>query len=412
MSSSKFLENTQTLVDRAAKLLELPPDVTKQLKTPHREVRVELNIRMDDGTIGTFIGFRVQHDDSRGPFKGGLRYHHHVDALEVTALASLMTWKTAVAGVPFGGAKGGIQVDARKLSEGELQRLTRRFIDGIHDIIGATTDIPAPDVNTNGQVMAWIFDQYTKYHGYQPGVVTGKPVSLRGSEGRTQATGRGAVFATEEILAHHGEDLKGKTVVIQGFGNVGSWAAHDYAAKGAKIIAISDITGGYVNQDGIDVAAAMAHLEEHRSLEGFTGADKVDGDSVLTMKCDILVPAALGGVLTKDNADAVQARYIIEGANGPTDPEADEVFDAKGIHVVPDIYANCGGVTVSYFEWSQNMQHFYWDEERVNAELHKVMKKGFANLLATSNKHKCNLRTAAFVLGVERVRAATALRGL
>ncbi len=412
MSSSKFLENTQLYVDRAAAHLKLTPDVTKQLKTPHREVRVELNIRMDDGTIGTFIGFRVQHDDARGPFKGGLRYHHHVDAMEVTALASLMTWKTAVAGVPFGGAKGGIQVDASKLSQAELQRLTRRFIDGIHDIIGATTDIPAPDVNTNGQVMAWIFDQYAKYHGYQPGVVTGKPLSLRGSEGRTQATGRGVVYASEEILAHHGEELKGKTIVIQGFGNVGSWAGHDYVANGAKVIAISDITGGYVNREGINIAAAMAHCEKNRTLEGFSGAEKVDGNSVLTMKCDILVPAALGGVLTADNAEDVQARYIVEGANGPTDPEADEVFDRKGIHVVPDIYANCGGVTVSYFEWSQNMQHFYWEEDRVNTELRKVMKKGFANLLQVQNTHKCNLRMAAFILGVMRVREATEMRGL
>ncbi len=412
MSSSKFLANTQYYVDNAAKLLDLPADVTTQLKTPHREVRVELNIRMDDGSIGTFIGFRVQHDDARGPFKGGLRYHHHVDSAEVTALASLMRWKTAVAGVPFGGAKGGIQVEARKLSASETQRVTRRFIDGIHDIIGATTDIPAPDVNTNGQVMAWIFDQYSKYHGYEPGVVTGKPVSLGGSEGRTQATGRGCVYATEEILAANDDQLEGKRICIQGFGNVGSWAAHDYVAKGATIIAISDITGGYVNKEGIDVAAAIKWAEEHRSLEGFPGAEHVDGEVILTMDCDILVPAALGGVLTKDNAADVRAKYIIEGANGPTDPEADDIFDKKGVIVVPDIYANCGGVTVSYFEWSQNMQHFYWEEERVNQELRKVMTKAFTHLQTTAKKHRCNLRTAAFVLGVGRVEAATRLRGL
>ncbi|MCB9601949.1 MAG: glutamate dehydrogenase [Sandaracinus sp.] len=410
--STKFLEATKYYVESAAKLLGLPADETKQLETPHREVRVELNIRMDDGTIGTFIGFRVQHDDARGPFKGGIRYHHHVDSEEVTALASLMTWKTAVAGVPFGGAKGGIQVDASKLSEGEKQQLTRRFIDGIHDIIGATKDIPAPDVNTNGQVMAWIFDQYAKYHGYQPGVVTGKPVTLGGSEGREQATGRGAVFATEELLASVGEGLAGKRIAIQGFGNVGTWAAHDYAAKGAKITAISDITGGYVNDEGIDVAAAIAHVKQHRSLAGFTGADKVDGSLVLVHDCDILVPAALSGVLTKENAGDVRAKWIIEGANGPTDPEADAILEKKGVLVIPDIYANCGGVTVSYFEWSQNMQHYYWDEEQVNQALHKVMRRGFATLTEARKKHECSFRKAAFVVGLGRVAEATRMRGL
>ncbi len=410
--SKKFLANTLRYVEGAARILDLPSDDLKQLQTPHREVRVELNIRLDDGTIGTFIGFRVQHDDARGPFKGGLRYHHHVDADEVTALASLMTWKTAVAGVPFGGAKGGIQVDAGTLSHGEKQRLTRRFIDGIHDIIGATKDIPAPDVNTDGQVMAWIFDQYTKYHGYEPGVVTGKPVPLGGSEGRIQATGRGCVYAAEEILADHGETLDGKTVCIQGFGNVGSWAAHDFSIKGARVVGISDITGAYLNDAGIDVKAAIAHVATHRSLEGFSGGDKVGGEALLTKPCDILVPAALSGVLTADNASDVACRYIIEGANGPTDPEADAVFEKKGIIVVPDIYANCGGVTVSYFEWSQNMQHFYWDEDRVNRELRRVMARGFADLRATANKHRCSLRTAAFVLGLSRVHTATKLRGL
>ncbi len=410
--SEKFLANTLQYVERAAKLLDLPSDDLLQLQTPHREVRVELNIRRDDGSIGTFIGFRVQHDDARGPFKGGLRYHPHVDAAEVTALASLMTWKTAVAGVPFGGAKGGVQVDAASLSPGEKQRLTRRFIDGIHDIIGATKDIPAPDVNTNGQVMAWIFDQYTKYHGYEPGVVTGKPVSLGGSEGRAQATGRGCVYATEELLADRGEALAGKTVCIQGFGNVGSWAARDFAAKGARVIGISDITGAYIADEGIDVNAAVAHVTAHQSLEGFPGGEHLPGDTLLTKPCDILVPAALSGVLTKDNAAEVACRYIVEGANGPTDPEADAILAKKGIVVVPDIYANCGGVTVSYFEWSQNMQHFYWDEARVNQELRRVMARGFADLRATANKHRCSLRTAAFVLGLGRVHGATKLRGL
>ncbi|MAQ15885.1 MAG: glutamate dehydrogenase [Sandaracinus sp.] len=410
--SGDFLENTQYYVDKAAKALDLRADVTKQLKTPHREVRVELNIQMDDGSVGTFIGFRVQHDDARGPFKGGLRYHHHVDAEEVTALASLMTWKTAVAGVPFGGAKGGIAVEASKLSQGETQRLTRRFIDGIHDIIGATTDIPAPDVNTNGQVMAWIFDQYSKYHGYEPGVVTGKPVALGGSVGREAATGRGVVYATQELLHTLGMKIDEQRVVIQGFGNVGTWAARDFVEAGAKVVGIADISGGYVNDEGIDISAAIEHVAKNRTLEGFGGGKHVDGDALLAHDCDILVPAALGGVLTKENADDVRAKIIVEGANGPTTPEADEIFAKKGVHVIPDIYANCGGVTVSYFEWSQNMQHFYWELERVNTELQRVMKRAYANLNETRAKHECTLREAAFILGVGRVKEATEMRGL
>ena len=410
--SQGFLENTQYYVDRASKMLDLRTDVTKQLKTPHREVRVELNIEMDDGSIGTFIGFRVQHDNARGPFKGGLRYHHHVDAEEVTALASLMTWKTAVAGVPYGGAKGGIAVDAQSISAAETQRLTRRFIDGIHDIIGATSDIPAPDVNTNGQVMAWIFDQYSKYHGYEPGVVTGKPVALGGSIGREAATGRGVVYATQQLLQTLEKPLKGQRIIIQGFGNVGSWAARDFIDHGAKVTGIADISGGYVNAEGIDIHAALAHLEKNQTLEGFQGADAVTGEEILVADCDILVPAALGGVLTKDNADDIRAKIIVEGANGPTTPEADEIFAKREVHVLPDIYANCGGVTVSYFEWSQNMQHFYWNLERVNKELHGVMQRAYTHLSETRRKHDCSFREAAFALGVGRVREATEMRGL
>ena len=324
-----------------------------------------------------------------------------------------MTWKTAIAGVPYGGAKGGIAVDARSLSPAENQALTRKFVDGIHDIIGATKDIPAPDVNTNGQTMAWIFDQYSKYHGYEPGVVTGKPVSLGGSIGREAATGRGVVYATEELLKAERETLRGKKVVIQGFGNVGTWAARDFVAQGASIIGIADISGGYLNPAGIDIEGAIQFCESgDGTLKGYTGGDSVDGTALLTTPCDILVPAALGGVLTAEIAKEVSAKYIVEGANGPTTPEADEVFDARGIHVIPDVYANCGGVTVSYFEWSQNMQHFYWDLERVNAELKKVMVAAFANLHAVAKKYDCNLRTAAFVLGISRVAAASELRGL
>ncbi|MDH5493147.1 MAG: glutamate dehydrogenase [Myxococcales bacterium] len=409
---SNFLGNTQFYIDRAAKVLELPKDVALQLKTPHREVRVEINIEMDAGEIGTFVGYRVQHDNARGPFKGGLRYHPHVDSEEVTALASLMTWKTAVVNVPYGGAKGGVTCDPRELSPAEMQRITRRFVDGIHDVIGEKLDIPAPDVNTNAQVMAWIFDQYAKYHGYAPGVVTGKPVSLGGSEGRAAATGRGLVYGVEELLGSLGESLSGKTAIVQGFGNVGTWACRDLLAAGAKIVGIADISGGYLNREGIDIEAAIEHVTKNSSLEGFTGADAVSGEEILVSECDLLVPAALSEVLTKDNAKDVRARFIAEGANGPTTPEADEIFEGKGIHLLPDIYANAGGVTVSYFEWAQNMQHFYWDEARVNAELRQVMKRSWASLRGIADKHTISLRNAAFVLGVGRVERATALRGI
>jgi glutamate dehydrogenase (NAD(P)+) len=409
--SQEALEATRYYFDKAAKLLELPKDISIQLKTPHREVRVECNIERDDGSIGTYIGFRVQHDNSRGPFKGGLRYHHEVDSAEVTALATLMTWKTAVVGVPFGGAKGGITCKPWEMSEGELQRVTRKFVDGIYEVIGDRTDIPAPDMYTNSQTMAWIFDQYGKYRGYSPGVVTGKPVEMAGSLGRNAATGRGAVFATLELLHALGDKIDEKRIVIQGYGNVGSWAAMIFQELGAKIVAISDVTGGYVNPNGIDCQAATKHVLQNKTLEGFA-AERVDGSSILTLDCDILVPAALGGQLTKDNAKDVRAKYIVEGANGPTTPEADEIFIKRDIHVIPDIYANAGGVTVSYFEWAQNMQHFYWEEDRVNKELERIMKKSFASLYGLSQKHKCDLRTAAFVLGVGRVHEATRLRGL
>jgi glutamate dehydrogenase (NAD(P)+) len=354
----------------------------------------------------------VQHDDSRGPFKGGLRYHPEVDSNEVTALAMLMTWKTAVINVPFGGAKGGIAVDTTKLSLGEKQRLTRRFVDGIHFVIGDKTDIPAPDMYTDAQTMAWIFDQYSKYKGYTPGVVTGKPVEMAGSQGRASATGRGCLYATEELLHALGQSLAGKAVVIQGFGNVGSWAAKLFADQGAKIVGIGDITGGYVNRAGIDVARALAHTELHKTLDGFDGADRIAGDALLVEPCDILIPAALGGVLTAENAKHVRASIVVEGANGPTTPEADAIFHTRGIHVIPDIYANAGSVTVSYFEWAQNMQHFYWHEHQVNRELEHKMKEGFRTIHAAAKQHSVDLRTAAFITAVGRVWQATRLRGI
>jgi glutamate dehydrogenase (NAD(P)+) len=411
--TSNALEHANRYFDRAAKLLDLTPDVRVQLLTPHREVKIESNIRMDDGSVGTFVGFRVQHDNSRGPFKGGLRYHPDVDSAEVNALAQLMTWKTAVVGVPFGGGKGGIQVDASTLSEEEKQRLTRRFVDGIHEVIGPNSDIPAPDMYTDAQTMAWVFDQYTNYSGYKPGVVTGKPPELGGSVGRDAATGLGCTFALENLLEVLGEPLEGKRVAIQGFGNVGTWAARTMAERGAVIVGIADISGGYVNPEGIDVEDAMTHMAEgDGTLRGWTGGDAVSGDAFLVTDCDVLVPAALGGVLTRENAPEIRAKFIVEGANGPTTPEADAIFGERGIQVLPDIYANAGGVTVSYFEWTQNQQHFYWNETRVMEEQRRIMKNSFQSLWEITRTRGVDLRMAAYVLGVGRVQRATQLRGV
>jgi glutamate dehydrogenase (NAD(P)+) len=410
--SHDALEHANQYFEQAVRILDLGADAALQLRTPFREVRVELNVRMDDGSIGTFVGYRVQHDNARGPFKGGLRYHHEVDAQEVTALAQLMTWKTSVVGVPFGGGKGGIQVDATKLSPAEKERLTRAFVDKIHDIVGDHVDIPAPDMYSGPQEMAWFFDQYAKYHGYRPGVVTGKPVELGGSLGRNSATGRGCLFATLELLETLGQPLGGKTVIVQGFGNVGGWAARLFAEHGARILGISDVTGAYYNPEGIDVAAALAWVESHKSLAGWTGGERVDGTELLTRPCDILVPAALGGVLTKEVAKEVRAQIIVEGANGPTTPEADEILFAKGAQVIPDILANAGGVTVSYFEWVQNLQNYYWDEARVNDELRRVMRRACATVFEESKRRRLSLRMAAYVVGIGRVWNATRLRGL
>ena len=410
--SKNALDNANYYFDHAAKILGLSSDVALQLKTPHRQVKVECNIEMDDGKIGTYVGFRVQHDNARGPFKGGLRYHYEVDDQEVTALAQLMTWKTSVVGVPYGGGKGGITCDATKLSPGETQRLTRKFVDGIYDVIGPTSDIPAPDMYTNSQTMAWIFDQYAKYHGYAPGVVTGKPIELGGSLGRSSATGRGCLYACQNLLDVLGESLEGKRVAVQGLGNVGGWAAKLFAEQGAKIVGISDISGGYVHPEGFDVDAALEYSKANRGLEGFSGGDKIDGEAILVHDCDILIPAALGGVLTKENAGDVAAKIIVEGANGPTEPEADEILIKNGKYVIPDIYANAGGVTVSYFEWAQNMQHFYWGEDKVNDELRRIMALAFDSLWHETKSRDISMRMAAYCVGVGRVSQATALRGV
>jgi glutamate dehydrogenase (NAD(P)+) len=405
-------EATNLYFRRAADIMQLGKRIEAVFETPSREVKVALTVEMDNGEVRTFQGYRVQHDDSRGPFKGGLRYHPHVDPDEVKSLASLMTWKTAVIDVPFGGAKGGITVDPKELSTAEVERLTRKFIAKIHDVIGPNLDIPAPDVNTTAQHMAWIFDEYSKLHGHSPGVVTGKPVELYGSLGREAATGRGVAIATREVLKAQKKSVEGATVAIQGFGNVGTFTARFLKQMGAKVVAIADHTGAVRNKAGVDVEKAIAHHRKFGHIEAFDGGDRFRNDEILFENVDVLVPAALGGVITMQNQADIKAPLIVEGANGPTDPEANDALERRGVTIVPDIFANAGGVTVSYFEWVQNLQHFTWSEDEVNQKLEAKMVKGFETIWKVATERKVSLRTAAFIVAIGRVGKARVLRGL
>ncbi|XP_068650010.1 glutamate dehydrogenase 2-like [Aristolochia californica] len=395
----------------AARLLGLDSKLEMSLLIPFREIKVECTIPKDDGTLVSYVGFRVQHDNARGPMKGGIRYHPDVDPDEVNALAQLMTWKTAVADIPYGGAKGGIGCNPKELSMSELERLTRVFTQKIHDLIGIHTDVPAPDMGTNSQTMAWILDEYSKFYGHSPAVVTGKPIDLGGSLGRDAATGRGVVFATEALLTEYGKSIAGMSFVIQGFGNVGSWAAQLIHERGGKVVAVGDITGAIRNLNGIDIPDLFKHRNETGSLKGFHGGDDMELNELLVHECDVLIPCALGGVINRDNAADIKAKFIIEAANHPTDPEADEILSNKGVVILPDIYANAGGVTVSYFEWVQNIQGFMWEEEKVNKELQRYMQRAFKNIKEMCFTYNCNLRMGAFTLGVNRVARATLLRG-
>ncbi len=397
---------------KASKIMDVGERIETLLATPLREVKVQVSIELDSGEIRTFIGYRMQHDNSRGPMKGGLRYHPAVDSDEVVSLASLMTWKTAVVNLPYGGSKGGIACDPSQMSVKELERLTRKYVDQIHDFIGPTRDIPAPDVNTNPQVMAWIMDQYSRFHGHSPAVVTGKPLDLYGSRGREAATGRGILYICREILRDVGLPVKGARFAVQGFGNVGSHAARLLSEDGGRIVAVSDVHGGIRNPHGLDIPALFEHVKRHGTVKGFSGAEACTNEDVLTADCEVLIPAALGGMLTKELAEDVRARIIVEGANGPTTPEADEIFEKRGVVVVPDILANAGGVTVSYFEWVQNLQHIAWDEDRVNVELERIMKESYDRVAQIARSRKLPLRTAAFVLAIGRVGKATVLRGI
>lgn len=404
-----FLEATDHYFNQAASSLDMDPGLVRRLLTPKREVKIEITLPLDkEGEYATYIGYRVQHDDSRGPMKGGLRYDAAVNPDEVGALAALMTWKTAVVGLPYGGAKGGVNVNPRQHSRAELQRLTRLFTSELQDLIGPHTDIPAPDMGTNAQTMAWIVDEYSRSHGWQPAVITGKPIELGGSYGREAATGRGVMFALMEYLNDNGESLEGKRIAIQGFGNVGSWAARLLAEQGARIVAISDITGGQRNVEGLNVPALVSHVQATGGVRGFAGGEDFPAEDLLTSDCDVLIPAALENVITHENAPHIRAKLIVEAANGPTTPQADEILRQRGVTIIPDIYANAGGVTVSYFEWTQNIQGFRWTEDEVNRRLLDVMRHAYADLRA--DRQAVSMRHAAFRLALRRVAEAIHLR--
>ncbi|MFW5951257.1 MAG: Glu/Leu/Phe/Val family dehydrogenase [Gemmatimonadota bacterium] len=398
--------------DCAARLLDLPRHLQVALKTPFREVMVEIPLVAEDGSITTFHGYRVQHNNARGPMKGGLRYHPAVDLDEARALASLMTWKTALVDIPYGGAKGGVDVDPRQLSDVDLERITRTFLERIHQFIGPNEDIPAPDVNTNAQVMAWIVDEYAKFEGFTPAVVTGKPLEVGGSPGRESATGRGVAVVTERAAADHHLELDGATVAVQGFGNVGSWTARFLAERGARVVAVSDVEGGIHDEAGLDVGRLVQLVARGESVVRLDGGERISNDDLLTLDVDVLVPAALGGVLHRWNARHVRAKLVVEGANAPTTPAADAILAERGITVVPDILANAGGVTVSYFEWVQNLQQFRWTAEKVDQELRAIMTRAYDAVRDTAVDHGTSLRTAAFMVAIRRVARAVQVRGV
>lgn len=397
----------------AADILGLDDGLRARLSTCQRQMTVHFPVQMDDGSIQVLEGHRVQHNRMPGPTKGGIRYHQAVTLDEVKALAMFMTWKCAVVGVPYGGAKGGVKVDAKKLSERELENLTRRFTTELIPIIGPDTDIPAPDVNTNAQTMAWLMDTYSMNVGHSvPGVTTGKPIVLGGSEGREEATGRGVVFAIEEAVRDLPFDLEGARVVVQGFGNVGRNAAVLISDLGANVVALSDSSGGIYNSNGLDLRQVSLHKSETGQLKGFAEADYLTAEEILAIDCDILIPAALENTITEANADKIKASLIAEGANGPTTPEADEIIHDRGITLLPDIYANAGGVTVSYFEWVQAMQAFPWTEQQVNERLRLIMAKSYAAMRDTSRANNVPFRTGAMLRAVERVAEFTRIRGV
>ncbi len=403
----------QRQFDLAAERLDLDPGLRRVLREPKRELTVHFPVKADDGEVRVYTGYRVQHNVARGPAKGGIRYHQNVTLDEVKALAMWMTWKCAVVGIPFGGGKGGVVVDPKKLSLREVEGLTRRFTTEISVLIGPQSDIPAPDVNTNSQTMAWMMDTYSMHSGYTvPAVVTGKPIPLGGSEGRNEATAQGAVYAIIDAARHLGMDLTKARVAVQGYGNAGAIAAQLLAAQGATIVAISDSTGAIHSPKGFDPNSALAWKKEHHSVLGLPGTKEISNAELLELDCDILVPAALENQITEANAGKIQARLIAEAANGPTTPDADQILFKNGKFLIPDILCNAGGVTVSYFEWVQDLERDFWTVEHVNEKLHSVMTKAFASTLEMSKKEDVDMRTAAYLLAVQRVADATSVRGL
>ncbi len=406
-------EVAQRQFDLAAERLNLDPGLRRVLREPRRALTVTFPVHMDDGTVQVITGYRVQHNLGRGPAKGGIRYHQDVTLDEVKALAMWMTWKCAVVGIPYGGGKGGVIIDPKKLSLKELEALTRRFTTEISVLIGPERDIPAPDVNTTPQIMAWMMDTYSMHQGYTvPAVVTGKPISLGGSEGRNEATARGCVFTVVDAAQHLGLDLTRSTVAIQGFGNAGMIAARLMRDEGATVIAVSDTGGAITNREGLDVERVVAWKKEHGTVVGAPGSREISNADLLEIECDVLIPAALENQITARNAGRVKARIVAEAANGPTTPDADEILYNNGVFLIPDILCNAGGVTVSYFEWVQDLNRDHWSEAVVNAKLKEIMDRSFAEVLAMQKREKVNMRTAAYLVAVQRVADATALRGL
>ncbi|MDB5358060.1 MAG: Glu/Leu/Phe/Val dehydrogenase [Phycisphaerales bacterium] len=410
---SQFWQNAHQYFDRVYATMNLDPVWRTVLSTPKRVLTVSCPVKMDDGRIQVFTGYRAQHNNARGPFKGGIRYDSAVNMDEVMALAMLQTWKNALVDLPYGGAKGGVVCDPRKLSMGEKERLTRRYTSEIMPIIGPMQDIPAPDAGTDGQIMAWVLDTYSMMVGQQSlGVVTGKPVTLGGSVGREEATGRGVMNVLRKFLATQNKKLEDVRIAVQGFGNVGSHAARLLAERGATIVAISAKEGGLFDESGIDIEAAMRYYKENGVLTDFPGADAITNEELLTCECDVLIPAAMESTVDAQVAPHIKARIVCEGANGPTTPEGDEILRDNGVTVLPDILANAGGVTVSYFEWVQGLENFFWDIQKVQDELQRVMERAFDQVNAKADEADCDYRTAAYTIAISRVAEASRLRGL